>query len=106
MATCRFCGKGDARDKMLNYSTRANAHAECVLNRPDKDFARFIGQVTNLSNFPILRIKDDVDKLEALRDAYRNRNYPEAYAEICEDMIKQRLEDLVDARRKSDRWSD
>lgn len=109
MGTCRYCRESDQRSVMLNYSTRANAHAECVLKRCETgslNFGQFIRKVSNLSDFPILMIKDEVPKLEALRDAFRARDYNEGYISICEDMIEQRLEELVDANRKSDRWSE
>lgn len=92
---------------MLKYSTRANAHPACVLERCrlGKNFARFIAHVINLNEFPILMIRDDVPKLEALRDAFRERNFENSYAELCEEMIAQRIEELVEANRKANRWT-
>ncbi len=105
MATCRYCHESGPDATMLKYSTRANVHTACLLERPAKNFERFIAQVSNLHDFPLLMIRDDVPKLEALRDAYSHKNYSEAYIEICNDMIAQRIEELIDQRRKSDRWS-
>jgi hypothetical protein len=106
MATCRYCHESGDDRTMLKYSTRANVHAACFLDRPAKNFGRFIAQVSNLYDFPILMIRDDVPKLEALREAYKARNYSEAYVEICNDMIAQRIEELVEKNRKTDRWTD
>jgi hypothetical protein len=89
MATCRYCHESGPDDTMLKYSTRANIHARCALIRPPfKDFRTFIFQVSNLGDFPILLIKDDARKLEALRDAFAHRNYEDGFAQMCEDMIR------------------
>jgi len=70
MATCRVCGKTHNNVKMIKYSTRHYAHADCAL---EKWGGEFFTRLTKhqIGNFPVM-VALKIGFRKELEKAYSN----------------------------------